>query len=623
MFKVAIPGPADMDLLGLPIHRVAVADLHAFIGQVVGRGEKAIAFNLNVQGVNLAVENPWLHEFIRGAHRVFCDSDGVRLGLRLLGHAPPPKITYNVWLWQLAAFCEEAELGLFFLGGKPGVAEEAASRLRVRYPRLRVVGTQDGYFEKQGAENDRVVAKINAAAPDVLLVCMGMPVQERWLQENWERVDSHVFLQGGAALDYASGRLKKAPVFMVRLHLEWLYRFFQEPQRLFSRYIIGNPQFVLRVLWSRMRRGAARLAVALAALAVLAGCGAARACAALFDRAPYASGGWTEHPGNPVIRMGDVVPHMLWNDPSVLKEGDTYRMWLTGGDPRHRERIVVELHTAQSKDGLAWEITPEPCLSPSPDPAAWDSLRIETPSVVKVQGTYHLYYSGTDERGAKEGVFAIGHATSPDGVRWTKDPANPIVTRQTHDRFQWGYTGVGEPGVVYDARTQTFYLYYVSLAFSRADPTIGRVGILLATSADGSRFTHHVDPSGERALILTRDIPNATSGAWFGYSTPTVLLRADGEFHLFCDFLVAPGGPPTTAQVALAHAVSRDGRHFTVTEEGFLNTGHRDWKDQEVRAPAVLEDGGVFKMWFAGETKRPFFRSGIGYAYRTPAPARQ
>jgi N-acetylglucosaminyldiphosphoundecaprenol N-acetyl-beta-D-mannosaminyltransferase len=250
--------PPDMELLGLPVHRVGVQEVLAFIEDTVSKNQKAIGLNLNIFCVNLSLKHTWLHEFIQSAHLVFCDGDGVRLGLKLSGYAPPPKITYNEWLWQLSAFCAEKKYRLYLLGGRPGVAEEAARNLTARYPTLNVVGIQHGFFNKHGEQNQRVVDHINAASPDILLVCFGMPIQERWIADNWRNVNAHVFFKGGAAFDYASGRLKKAPAYMIRWHLEWFYRWLQEPRRLFGRYIIGNPYFVLRVLLARIKKSLRR-----------------------------------------------------------------------------------------------------------------------------------------------------------------------------------------------------------------------------------------------------------------------------------------------------------------------------------------------------------------------------
>lgn len=246
--------PPDMEFLGLPMHRVGVDQVHQFIADVIEAQGKAIALNLNVFCVNLAMKNPWLHEFIRGSHLVFCDGDGVRMGLKLLGYQPPPKITYREWFWQLSGFCAERGYSLFLVGSAPGVAHEAAARLTARFPRLKIAGTHHGFFQKHGTETDELVRRINAAAPDVLLICLGMPTQERWIMEHWERIDAHVFLKGGAALEYATGRLANGPAWMIRWHMEWLFRLLQDPVRLSSRYVIGNPYFLYRILCEKARR---------------------------------------------------------------------------------------------------------------------------------------------------------------------------------------------------------------------------------------------------------------------------------------------------------------------------------------------------------------------------------
>jgi predicted GH43/DUF377 family glycosyl hydrolase len=303
-----------------------------------------------------------------------------------------------------------------------------------------------------------------------------------------------------------------------------------------------------------------------------------------------------------------------------MKEGAGYRMWLSGGDPRDLSRIVVQVYEAKSPDGIAWTINPTPVVKPSDDPKAFDSLRIETPSVIKVGDTYHMYYSGFDEKGAKEGVSSVGHATSKDGANWTRDPKNPVVVAQSTDKHKWGYRGAGEPGVVYNPADKTFYLYYVSMKFDGTNDSIGRIGLLLARSSDGTTFTEYTDASGERGLILTRDIPGAPAGAWFGYSTPCALITQDHKFHLFCAFIVAPVGPASARHVTLAHAESDDGVHYKIVEDEFFKAGKGDWKDLQVRAPSVIETDSQLKMWFAGETRIPYFAAGIGLATSQEKP---
>jgi hypothetical protein len=336
---------------------------------------------------------------------------------------------------------------------------------------------------------------------------------------------------------------------------------------------------------------------------------------ALSFGAAYPATVWTEQPGNPIIRIGQAIPNYLWNDPTVIKDGSGYRMWLSGGDLTHSAPLPVGVYSATAANEVNWNINPTPCLSPDPNPTRWDGLRIETPSVVKVNNVYHMYYSGTNAVNLQQNIYSIGHATSVDGYTWVKDPANPIITGQFSNRMRWAYQGVGEPGVVYNPADRTFYLYYTGMKYSSSDPSLGLIGVLLSKSRDGSRFTPVLDSTGDRALVLTRDVPGATSGSWFGYTGPSAYISpTDGKFHLFTVFLVAPGGPSNGRHVALAHSTSSDGLHYTVIEDQIYTAGQGDWKDQNVRSPSPLEDNGTLKLWFAGDTYIPYFASGIGFA---------
>jgi N-acetylglucosaminyldiphosphoundecaprenol N-acetyl-beta-D-mannosaminyltransferase len=163
-------------------------------------------------------------------------------------------VTWADFAWDLAAYAETRDLSLFLLGARPGVAERAAAKLKQRFPDLHIAGTHHGYFDKAlgSPQNEVVVDQINAANPDILIVGFGMPLQERWLMENWERLEASVALTGGAVFDYVSGELRRAPRWMTDHGLEWLGRLIIEPRRLWKRYLIGNPLFILRVLRQRM-----------------------------------------------------------------------------------------------------------------------------------------------------------------------------------------------------------------------------------------------------------------------------------------------------------------------------------------------------------------------------------
>jgi len=217
---------------------------------------KAVVLSGNVHSFNMAYSHPWYKTYLNRADMVRLDGAGLRLGARLLGHATPPRMTWADFAWDLAELCQQRKFSLFFLGSRSGVAHRAAHRLSARFPRLRIVGVQHGYFDKRrtSSENRAVLEAIDAASPDILIVGFGMPLQERWLLENAAEIRAHVIFTGGAVFDYVSGTLWRGPQWMTEHGLEWLARLIIEPRRLARRYLIGNPLFIGRVLRQRFSR---------------------------------------------------------------------------------------------------------------------------------------------------------------------------------------------------------------------------------------------------------------------------------------------------------------------------------------------------------------------------------
>ncbi|MGA9533453.1 MAG: WecB/TagA/CpsF family glycosyltransferase [Anaerolineales bacterium] len=237
------------DILGVRVSALTEVDLHCIISGAIDNDEKVLLPNVNAHALNLAFENEWLRDFFNQSTAVFPDGSGALFAGRLQGYPFRERVTYADWLWQLAGFCAANGYSLFLLGGRDSVAELAAKALAAKYPRLVVAGTRAGYFDKrpEGDENKAVIAEINGVSPDILIVGFGMPLQERWLMENWDKLKVHVGLTGGAAFDYISGRLRRPPRFLVDHGLEWLGRLIIEPGRLWRRYLIGIPVFVIRV----------------------------------------------------------------------------------------------------------------------------------------------------------------------------------------------------------------------------------------------------------------------------------------------------------------------------------------------------------------------------------------
>jgi N-acetylglucosaminyldiphosphoundecaprenol N-acetyl-beta-D-mannosaminyltransferase len=249
-----------VNVLGVGVDPVTVQELQAEIKRLLEGGRRGTVLNVNANCLNLLYRDAALRGFFHDADVVFCDGAGVMLAARLLGGWIPERITYAEWAWQLAAFAEAEGFSLFLLGAGPGVAERAAQEFRARHPGLSISGVRHGYFDHTpgSEENEAVLREVNAAGPDILIVGMGMPLQERWLMENRSRLDAGVTLTGGAVFDYVSGGLRRGPRLLTDNGLEWLARLLVEPRRLWRRYLLGNPLFLLRVLRQLLEGGAGR-----------------------------------------------------------------------------------------------------------------------------------------------------------------------------------------------------------------------------------------------------------------------------------------------------------------------------------------------------------------------------
>jgi N-acetylglucosaminyldiphosphoundecaprenol N-acetyl-beta-D-mannosaminyltransferase len=239
---------------GVRIDRVTLPQLLDYIERRIQQRQHAMIAHVNVHALNLASEQPWFRDVLNQSDLTFCDGFGVKWGAMLLNAEIPARITYADWTWDLAEFAARRRYRLFLLGARPGVAWRAAQRLRATYPGLCIAGVHHGYFDKTSgsAENEAVVHYINAVRPDILLIGFGMPLQERWLHDNWPHLTANVALTGGAVFDYISGELRRGPRWMTDYGFEWLARLIIEPRRLWRRYLVGNPSFFWGLLRERM-----------------------------------------------------------------------------------------------------------------------------------------------------------------------------------------------------------------------------------------------------------------------------------------------------------------------------------------------------------------------------------
>lgn len=193
----------------------------------------------NAEIIQACVEDASLRDLINSADLVTPDGAGVVLASKILGKPLKGKTAgYDLGL-EVAKLSAAKGCRIFLLGGKPAsenadsIADQAAEKLRERFPGVNIVGTYHGYFKKEGPDNDAVISLIKSAKSDVLYVCFGVPAQEKWVAANREKLGSvRLFLALGGSLDGYSGNVKRAPEFFIKMNLEWFYRLICQPSRL-------------------------------------------------------------------------------------------------------------------------------------------------------------------------------------------------------------------------------------------------------------------------------------------------------------------------------------------------------------------------------------------------------
>lgn len=242
-----------LNILGVNVGAKPLLETIDFIDRAIESHEKVIVQYVNIHAINLAQSLPWFKTFLNHADLTYCDGYGVNLAAKILGASIPYRYTLPDWFSELAACCNRKGHSIFILGAKPGVAEIAAARIQEKHPELKIVGTYHGYFDKDGTslECKSVIDMINNTNPDLLAIGLGMPLQEKWLMENWEKLSAWVALPMGAAIDYLAGTTPRAPRWITDHGLEWLGRLTLEPKRLWKRYLLGIPVFYYNVIKQR------------------------------------------------------------------------------------------------------------------------------------------------------------------------------------------------------------------------------------------------------------------------------------------------------------------------------------------------------------------------------------
>ena len=232
-----------VDILGVKVASLTMGEAVSQAERYIEERAGAIIATANAEMLLRAVKDDELRRILNAAALVVPDGAGTVWAAHHLGYAMPERVAGFDLVQELLRRAPARRQKVFFFGAAPGIAEAAKKKAEKLYPGLLVVGTRDGYFTPE--EEPSIVAAIREAAPDLLLVALGVPRQEKWLAKYQEAMGASLSIGVGGTFDVMAGTVRRAPYWMQRAKLEWLYRGLAQPKRIGR--LMALPQFVWRV----------------------------------------------------------------------------------------------------------------------------------------------------------------------------------------------------------------------------------------------------------------------------------------------------------------------------------------------------------------------------------------
>jgi N-acetylglucosaminyldiphosphoundecaprenol N-acetyl-beta-D-mannosaminyltransferase len=220
------------------------------IVDLIDQREPMQVVTLNAEMIYKAQQAERFKQLINNAVLVTADGISVVWALRTLGFKIQERVTGIDLLYKLCERGSQKKWKIFLLGSAPGIAEKAGSVIKQCYPGITICGTHDGYFSDK--DNPAIVEQIANCQPDLLFVGMGAPRQEYWIQDNMHTYGVPISIGVGGSFDVVAGEKKRAPLWMIKLNIEWLYRLIIEPSRIKRQ--LALPKFMLMVLYSKFRK---------------------------------------------------------------------------------------------------------------------------------------------------------------------------------------------------------------------------------------------------------------------------------------------------------------------------------------------------------------------------------
>ena len=239
-----------IDILGVNVDSVTMAQAVAQVQDYMDEKKNVLIATANAEMIMRATHDEELRHILNEAALVVPDGAGTVWAAHHLGYEMPERVAGFDLAQELMRIAPGKKQRVFFFGSAPGVAEKAKAKAEELYPGIEIVGVRNGYFSAD--DEPEIIAEIKAAKPDLLLAALGVPKQEKWLYQHKEELGVPVSIGVGGTLDVMAGVMKRAPLWMQKAKLEWLFRGALQPKR--AGRLLALPKFVLKVHASKNKK---------------------------------------------------------------------------------------------------------------------------------------------------------------------------------------------------------------------------------------------------------------------------------------------------------------------------------------------------------------------------------
>ena len=237
----------QVEILGVNVNSLTMAQAVEAVQQFIAEKKVALVATANAEMLMRATQDEELKDILNQADLVVPDGAGTVWAAGHLGEPRPERVAGFDLAQELMREAPSRGDRVYFFGSAPGVADKAKAKAEELYPGIQVVGVRNGFFSE--ADEPQIIADIRAAKPDILLAALGVPKQEKWLKKHMQELQVPVSIGVGGTLDVMAGVMERAPLWMQKAKLEWLFRGLKQPSR--AGRLLALPKFVLKVVASK------------------------------------------------------------------------------------------------------------------------------------------------------------------------------------------------------------------------------------------------------------------------------------------------------------------------------------------------------------------------------------